>query len=347
MFQENVSLKQYSNYKIGGPARYFVSVKTTEEVIAAAKEAHNIGASVFILGGGTNLLISDAGFRGLVMRAEFSTLQIEGGTKVRVGAGVLMKELVQFCIDNSLAGIEWAGGLPGTVGGAVWGNAGAFKGEMKDSVIEVTSVDTRLPAPEVPPDMQGKSLRTGAGNGGQVDLTHSAGSGQVPKVIMRNNTQCQFGYRGSIFKINTGKGVSEVITEIVFQFVKGDKELLRVAAQEKIDYRIAKQPLDYPNIGSIFKNTDVKFVPEATLKRFEAKIKHDPFPVLPTAVLNDAAGLKGRIAGGAMISPKHPNFIINATGSATAADVKELMALVRSEIKKQFGVELEQEVIEI
>lgn len=306
-------MSQYSNYRIGGPARYFAAVKTAEEVIAAAAEARKLGVPIFVLGGGTNLLISDAGFPGLVMRAEFNKLFIEDGTKIRVGAGVLMKDLVQFCIDNSLAGMEWAGGLPGTVGGAVWGNAGAFKGEMKDSLIIAESVD----------------------------ITNE------PKRIMRTNAECQFGYRNSIFKMNAVRGVTEVITEMVFQLVPGDKEAIRVGAQEKIDYRVAKQPLDYPNIGSIFKNTEISKVPAETLKRFEAKIKNDPFPVLPTAVLNDAAGLKGRAVGGAMVSPKHPNFIINSTGKATAADVKALMDIVRAEIKKQFGVELEQEVIEV
>lgn len=313
MFQENVLLNKYSNYKIGGPARYFVAVKTAEEVIAAAAEARKLGAPIFVLGGGTNLLISDAGFPGLVMRAEFKALSLEVGNRVRVGSGVLMKELVQFCIDNSLFGMEWAGGLPGTVGGAVWGNAGAFKGEMKDSLVTAESVDI-----------------TGE-----------------PKKITRTNAECQFGYRNSIFKMNTARGVSEVIAELVFQLASGDQKAIAVSTQEKIDYRVAKQPLDYPNIGSIFKNTEISKVPAETLKRFEAKIKNDPFPVLPTAVLNDAAGLKGRTVGGAMVSPKHPNFIINSTGSATAADVKALMEIVRAEIKKQFGVELEQEVIEV
>jgi UDP-N-acetylmuramate dehydrogenase len=313
MFQENIALNQYSNYKIGGPARYFAAVKTAEEVITAAAEARRLSAPIFVLGGGTNLLISDAGFPGLVMRAEFNALFLEAENRVRVGSGVLMKELVQFCIDNSLSGMEWAGGLPGTVGGAVWGNAGAFKGEMKDSLIATESVDITV----------------------------------EPKKITRTNPECQFGYRNSIFKMNAARGVTEVITELVFQFASGDQKAIAVSTQEKIDYRIAKQPLDYPNIGSIFKNTEISKVPAETLKRFEAKIKNDPFPVLPTAVLNDAAGLKGRTVGGAMVSPKHPNFIINSTGSATAADVKALMEIVRAEIKKQFGVELEQEVIEV
>ncbi len=311
MFEENVPLKDHSNYKIGGPARYFVLAKSAQEVIEAVQEAHRIRVPIFILGGGSNLLISDDGFPGLVIKAGFSHIK-KDGERLTVGAGVSVKELVQFCIDNSLSGFEWAGGLPGSVGGAVWGNAGAFKGETKDSTVEVVSVDI---------------------------------SGVEPRIVKRNNAQCEFGYRDSIFKQDATRGVQEVIVEMTFQLAKGDKEAIRAGAQEKIDYRVAKQPLDYPNIGSIFKNTQVEKVPAETLKRFGAKIKNDPFQVLPTAVLNDAAGLKGRTVGGAMISPKHPNFIINASGHATAAEVKELMGIVRAEIKKQFGVELEQEVI--
>ncbi len=310
MMQENIALSQYSNYKIGGPARYFAQVKSVAETIAAAAQAKEMGLPIFILGGGTNLLISDSGFPGLVIKAGFSDIK-KDGERVTVGAGVSVKDFVQFCIDNSLAGMEWAGGLPGTVGGAVWGNAGAFKGEMKDSIVSVTSVDIT----------------------------------DKPKKIERNNAQCAFGYRDSVFKQNVAKGFQEVIVEMTFQLKKGDKAAIAAAAQEKIDYRINKQPLDYPNIGSIFKNTPVEKVPAEVLKRFEQKIKHDPFPVMPTAVLNDAAGLKGRSVGGAMISSKHPNFIINATSKATAADVRALMEIVRAEIKRQFNVDLEQEVI--
>ncbi len=314
MFQENVLLSKYSNYKIGGPARYFVEARNIEDVVTSATQAKKMNVPVFILGGGTNLLISDEGFPGLVIRAGFSKLAYDGDSLVTVGAGVLVKDFLNFCIEHSLAGFEWAGGLPGTMGGAVWGDAGAFKGETKDSLVEVTSVDI---------------------------------SGSEPKVVRRNNAQCQFGYRDSIFKQNAAKGIQDIIVEMTIRVSKGNKDAIAAAAQEKIDYRIAKQPLDYPNIGSIFKNTEVGKVPAETLKRFEAKIKNDPFPVLPTAVLNDAAGLKGRAVGGAMVSPKHPNFIINSTGKATAADVKALMDIVRVEIKKQFGVELEQEVIEV
>ncbi|MDO8601877.1 MAG: UDP-N-acetylmuramate dehydrogenase, partial [bacterium] len=302
MFQENVPLSQYSNYKIGGPARFFIEVKSVEETITAVQEAKRRNLSIFILGGSTNLLISDDGFSGLVIKVGFSQIVKNSESLVVAGAGVLVKNFLNFGIENSLSGFEWAGGLPGTMGGAVWGNAGAFGGEMKDSVVEVVSID----------------LQSGT-------------------LIKRTNAQCQFGYRNSIFKINTIKGIFEVIAEITIRVKNGDKEAIRSAMAEKINYRVARQPLDYPNIGSIFKNIDVKRLSAETLKKFEHKIKMDPFPVLPTAVLIDAAGLKERAVGGAMVSPKHPNFIINATGKATAAEVKALMEIIRAEIKKQFG----------
>jgi UDP-N-acetylmuramate dehydrogenase len=318
MFEENVPLAAHSNYKIGGPARFFAEVKNVKEVVEAYKFAKEnlaslpAGRQVFILGGGTNLLISDKGFDGLVIKAAFPHVEKRSEELLAVGAGVLVKDLLEFMGLHSLSGLEWAGGLPGTVGGAIWGNAGAFGGEMKDSVVEVVSVD----------------ISSGAS-----------------RVITRTNDECQFGYRSSIFKENSNRGIKEVIAEVVFKVSKGDQRAIRKVIQEKVDYRKARQPLDYPNVGSIFKNVDIKMVPAATLEKFKEKIKTDPFPVLPTAVLINAAGLTGRAIGGAMVSPKHANFIINATGEATAADVKALMEIVKNEVKNQFGVEIEQEVI--
>lgn len=310
MFTENVSLTQYSNYKIGGNARYFFTARTVAEIETALQKAKQEGLSVFVLGGGTNLLLSDAGYDGLVLHIGITGIAEVSPGVVQVGAGVSMKELVQFCIDKELTGMEWAGGLPGTVGGAIWGNAGAFKGEMKDSVSRVESVVFD----------------------------------EKPVLKVRNNKQCAFGYRTSVFKEQSAT-VREVITNVTFHFEKGSRDVIRGVAEEHIAYRRARQPLEYPNIGSMFKNTDIAKVPAAIVKRFEAKIKTDPFPVLPTAILIDAAGLKGRTLGGAQISEKHPNFIINRSGRATAEEVKGLMEIIKSEVKKQFGVELEQEVI--
>ncbi len=308
-FQENVSLKDYSHYKIGGPARYFFAPKTAEELIEALKKAKQENLRLFILGSGTNLLISDNGFDGLVLKLEISGLLREGNL-VRVGAGVSVAELLNYLVTQSLSGLEWAGGLPGTIGGAVRGNAGAFGGETKDLVKEVISVDTRMPD-----------------------------SG----LIKRNRAGCEFGYRNSVFKINDGR---EIVVEAVFELKPGDPVEIKKAIDEKIKYRHDRQPLEFPNIGSIFKNVDVRLATPEVAAVCSHVIKTDPFPVIPTAHLITEAGLKSRQIGQAMVSPKHPNFIVNL-GGATSADVKQLIALVKSSVKEKFGIQLEEEVISV
>jgi UDP-N-acetylmuramate dehydrogenase len=306
LFQKNVPLSQYSNFKIGGPARYFCDATSLAQLIEAIKEAQTLNESIFFIGGGNNLLISDAGFEGVVIKPTLKQLELRQDFTVHVGAGVLVSEFSDFCVAHSLSGWEWAGGLPGTMGGAIWGNAGCFGGETKDSVIRVESLNT-----------------------------------ETTQLVVRNNADCNFAYRSSIFKTQPKK---EVILEVVLSLKKGDVELIKKSIEEKKEYRRVKQPLEYPNVGSIFKNTPIEKVPSEVLKQYEKKIKTDPFPVLPSAILIDAAGLREYRVGGAMVSPKHPNFIVNM-GGATAADVKAVMLHVAQTVKEKFGVELEQEVI--
>ncbi|OGY64727.1 MAG: UDP-N-acetylenolpyruvoylglucosamine reductase [Candidatus Harrisonbacteria bacterium RIFCSPLOWO2_02_FULL_41_13b] len=312
MFQSEVNLKHLSNYKIGGGADYFFSAKDIQRLIGAVAVAEKNNLPIFILGGGTNLLINDGGFKGLVLKPDIKKLEIEKSDKeqvlVRVGSGILVTEFLNFLISNSLSGMEWAGGLPGTVGGAIRGNAGAFTGETKDAVAEVVSLDI---------------------------------SKKQPKIIRRDNKECKFGYRNSIFKINDGR---EIITEAVFYFQRGDKQAIKKLVEEKINYRRSRHPMEYPNIGSIFKNVDLRLIPKNKQKNFANIVKKDPFPVIPTAYLISEAGLRGVSYGGAMISPKHPNFIVNAL-DANAKDVKTLINLVKASVKRKFGVSLEEEII--
>ncbi len=305
MFQSNISLKEYSNYKIGGPARQFFVPKTLEELTAGVEKAKQEKLPIFVLGGGTNLLISDKGFPGLVVKPEIMTLEGKDGV-IRVGAGVSVADLLAFTIANGLSGLEWAGGLPGTVGGAIRGNAGAFGGEIQDVITEVVSLDI-------------------------------AGA---PKIINRGHKESKFGYRSSIFKEKNGE---EIILEATLQLQNGEKKAIQEAIESKIQYRQERHPMEYPNIGSIFKNVDWKDVPKEFQERFVGKMKKDPFPVLPTAVLLSETGLKGVASGGAMFSPKHPNFIVNTQG-ATAEDVKKLIELAKETVKDKFGVILEEEV---
>ena len=308
--QKNIPLSKFSNYKIGGPAKMFAEVGSVEELLELGELiptfSRTLEQRVFILGGGTNLLISDEGFDGLVIHNKINGIQIQGST-LTVGSGVLVSDLLKFCIANSLSGLEWAGGLPGTVGGAVRGNAGAFKGETKDSVIKVQSSKLK-----------------------------------VKSEITRNNEECQFGYRNSVFKL--GEGKEEFITSVIFDLKPGDKEEIQKNISEKIDYRNLKHPMDFPNIGSTFKNIPLDVLSEEQRVEFASFVKTDPFPVVPTTKLLAIAGLKGKRIGGAMISDKHPNFIINVD-NAKAEDVKALIKIAKDTILQKYGITLEEEIV--
>lgn len=305
-FSQNISLKKYSNFNIGGPASYFSEFRTKEELKEALKDWKKMDepGNVFVLGGGTNVLFNDGGFEGLVLRNNISFIKREMDI-VEVGGGTDMEDLVNFCTQNSLSGFEWAGGLPGTVGGGIRGNAGAFLGDMSQNVLEIESLD--------------------------IDTLKSS---------KRKKDECGFGYRQSIFK----KSGTEIILSAKFGLKKGNREEIKQKTQEKIDYRIDRHPLDLPNIGSTFKNVPVKNVSSKVLEEFKDKIKPDPFPVIPTAKLLVGANLKGKMVGGAMISQKHPNFIVNFN-RAKAEDVLGLISLAKKEVKKKYGVELEEEIM--
>lgn len=311
MFQFNVPLSFHSHYKIGGPAKYFYQPKNIGDLTTAIEKAKANRWPIFVLGGGTNILWNDSGFPGLVIKPIARSLQLAGDL-ITADAGAPVADLLELTATKGLAGLEWAGGLPGLAGGAVRGNAGAFGGEIQNSIIEVISLDF---------------------------------SGKQPKIVRRSRRQCHFGYRDSIFKSGPKAG-QEIILEAVFQLRSGNKKDIRRVIEDKILWRKTKQPLDYPNIGSIFKNIDWRLVPVKWQKNTEflANRKTDPFPVLPAAFLIHRAGLKGVSRGGAMISQKHPNFIVNAC-LATARDVEALIKLTKSVAFKKYGVKLDEEIV--
>ncbi len=308
MIQTNIPLKKHSNFKIGGPASYFFEFKGEEGLINGLREWKELGKDlpIFVIGGGTNILFSDDGFEGLVIKDSLSFIKREGDF-VSVGSGSMVDDLVSFCVQNSLSGFEWAGGLPGTVGGGIRGNAGAFLGEMEDGLIEVTSIDIN-----------------------------------TLKIKKRNKKECLFGYRQSVFK--SGNGKNEIILSVKYKLKKGKREEIKKKTQEKIDYRIDRHPLDLPSIGSTFKNIDVKKVPKKVLEEFKNSIKPDPFPVIPVAKLLVSLDYKGREIGGAKFSEKHPNFIVNFN-NAKAKDVIALVNLAKKEIKEKYDIKLEEEIM--
>jgi UDP-N-acetylmuramate dehydrogenase len=317
-FKENVPLAKFTNYKIGGPARFFFEAKDEAELRWAIETATAKKLPIFILGGGTNLLIGDKGFKGLVLKPAIMGIERKGNT-VTVGSGVLVSHLLIQLNEQMLSGFEWAGGLPGTVGGAVRGNAGCFGGETKDSVVFVSSFDMKKMG-----------------------------------IIKRDAKACQFSYRTSIFKKKAGR---EIILSVQLRFKKGNAEKIKKAVEEKIAFRKERHPLEYPSAGSVFKNIPVseiykkgsvayrKALKEGSLeyRGSHFSVKTDPVPVIAAAKLISEAGLKGKRIGGAMISPKHTNFIVNID-NAKAVDVLRLIALVKKKVFAKFGVRMEEEI---
>jgi len=301
--KNNVLLKNYSTFQIGGKAKYFATIRNESELEEAIKFCKEKNIPFFILGGGSNVLFSDKGINGLIIKMENKKFNFLENNKVLAESGCEMKEIVKATIERGLAGLEWAGGLPGTLGGAIRGNAGAFGGEIKDCVEKVIAFSQK--------DNKKKEY---------------------------SQKECQFGYRSSIFKKN-----KEIILSAVLSFKKGDAKELKRKVEEKINYRKERHPLEYPNAGSIFKNCPLDKIPENVKERFKDKIKFDPFPILPSAVLIAEAGLIGFKKGGAKISEKHPNFIINFN-NATFQDVIYIIKKVKDTVFEKFGVVLEEEI---
>ena len=301
--KEKIPLKEYTTFKIGGPARYFFVAKSKEGLKNAILWAKKKKLPFFILGGGSNVLFSDKGFNGLVIKLQNTQSEIRN-TNVIAGAGVPLQKLVLEAAKKGLSGLENLAGIPGTLGGAIWGNAGAFGREIGDLVEEVKVLDV---------------------------------GGSKLEVKKLKNKDCKFGYRDSIFK----KKENLIILEATLKLKKGKRKEIKEKMKEILKLRKEKQPLEFPSAGSVFKNVPIEKVPKKIQEKFKEKIK-DGF--LPAGVLIEAAGLKGYQIGGAKISEKHANFIVN-TGEAKARDVLKLIELIKKRVRKKFKIELKEEIV--
>jgi UDP-N-acetylmuramate dehydrogenase len=272
-------LSRHTSLRIGGPADFFVHVASEDDLRGAVAVARIHELPVFVLGGGTNLLVSDRGIRGVVLQNGWSEAAADGEV-VTASSGTPLAHVAAVAARNGIIGLEWMATVPGTVGGAVHGNAGAFGSETADALVDAELMDLDGGSWTADPSELGFAYRTTTLQG-------------RPTIVLRAR------FRGS----------------------PGDRATAVKRIKEIANERAAKQPLAQPNTGSIFRNP----------------------PGDHAGRLIEAAGLKGRKVGGAMVSEKHANFIVN-TGGARATDVLELMQLCQREVKERFEVDLVPEV---
>ena len=239
--QQNVPLAGFSTFRCGGPARFFAEPSDGMDVAWLLDWAQSKALDVFILGNGSNCLISDSGFDGLVIRIakNMSSLSSEetedGRVRIRAGAGLPFARFGSYCVELSLTGAEFACGIPGSCGGAVFMNAGAYGGETKDFITKVSYWD-------------GESIR------------HIDGD------------ECEFGYRTSLFEKLNAQGKTAVILDFEAVLSRGNKEEILALTEDLRARRTASQPLDVPSAGSTFKRPEgyfaAKLIEEAGLKGF-------------------------------------------------------------------------------
>lgn len=283
--EENVSLKKYTTYCAGGKARAIVYPKNVNSLIILLNILRSNNIKHKILGNGSNLLFSDSLYDGVLIKlSEFNDIKFIGKTKIRVGAGYSLIKLSLQTAKKGLTGLEFASGIPGSVGGAVFMNAGAYKSDM-GYVVESVKVLT----PEL-------------------------------NVINLVNKEMDFHYRSSFLQKHPGY----ICLEVVLKLKVGKREAIEEVIRERRKRRIESQPLEYPSAGSVFRNPP---------DNFAGKLIED-------------IGLKGKKKGGAMISSKHANFIVNYK-NACSSDIKYLIDLAHDKVLEEYGInmKIEQEFV--
>lgn len=274
-------MANHTTWRIGGPADVLVTPKATSELQGAVRAAQDLKLPVTVIGRGSNTLVQDGGIRGVVVKLHdgFADIQVEG-TRVVAMAGRSYVSAANISVRSGLSGLEFATGIPGTVGGAVMMNAGAY-GRETCEVLEWADV---------------------------MDL-----DGEIRRLT---NEELHFGYRYSLLKDHPA-----IVIRAGFALNSGNRDELVAQVKQWSTRRVDSQPLSWPNCGSVFRN------PEGT----------------HAGHLIEQAGLKGLRRGGAQISEKHANFIINVE-DAKAADVLWLIRHAQETVRKEYGIELETEV---
>ena len=279
---ENVDMKQHTTFRAGGCARYFSRAESVEDILELQRFAKERNLPVFVIGLGSNVLVSDNGFEGLVIKLgkAFSHFRFDGEL-LTAKAATPLSLVARMSATLGLSGLHLLAGIPGSVGGAVVMNAGAYGEEVSRALQSAKVLD------------------------------------EDGKVRDYSNEACAFGYRKSAFQ-----NVRRVVLEATFRLSKGNSAELLAEQKRIMEERKAKQPLELPSAGSVFKRNEKGF---------------------PGALV-EQAGLKGQKNGGAQISEKHANFIVN-TGNATAREIYDLANLAKKKVFENSGAELETEII--
>lgn len=282
---ENIDLKKYTTYKAGGIGRVLVIPKDIESLQKLFNYINKNNIKYKMLGLGSNLIFGDDIYEGILIKLdEFNDVNING-TTIRVGAGYSLIKLSLLAARNDLAGLEFASGIPGTVGGAIYMNAGAYKSDMGYIVKEIKVLTPNN------------------------------------EIITMSNKELDFHYRTSYLQKNPGY----ICLEATLNLYKGDRNAILDVIRDRKKRRMETQPLEFPSAGSVFRNPPDDFAGR----------------------LIEELGYKGKKIGGAMVSTKHANFIINV-GNAKGNDIKKLILEIQEKVKEKYHIELkvEQEFVE-
>ncbi len=279
----NELMSKHTTMRVGGPCECMVIPNSIEEIQSIIKYADNNDIKYYIIGNGSNLLVKDEGVNALIIKIAGKFNEIKvNGNYIEALAGATMPAVAQIAKKNLLTGFEFACGIPGTIGGGTRMNAGAYGGELADVIEEVTYLDEKR------------------------------------EIINLKKDELEWGYRHSIFTDRP----QCIILKVIFKLQLGNKEEIVTKMEENNTARKTKQPLEYPNFGSVFKRPEGYFV---------GKLVSD-------------SGLRGYKIGGAQVSKKHTGFIVNI-GGATCRDVLDLIKYVQDTVYEKFKVSLQTEVI--
>jgi len=286
--ERDTILAPFTTYKIGGPADLFVEVHAIDELTNAVFEARREGIPFFLLGCGANILVTDKGFRGLVIRNLANRVDFLDNGKVWAESGTLVADLIGQCRDRELSGFEHFIDIPSTVGGAMWQNLHFLSPDRQRTVFIEEIVHT-------------SHIFTEEGHFRTVGVKYF-----------------QYGYDTSILQVR-----KDIVLDVTFQLRPKPKEEIQAVIDANIAWRRTKQPplAEFPSCGSVFKKIEG----------------------IGAGRLIDQAGLKGKRIGGAEVSRKHANFIVN-TGNARAHDVLELIKYIQAEVKNKSGYTLQTEI---